>query len=68
MATVHKLSTAKDMVDEVGKDQVDSVYSYKSMNGDKLYAVFFKGTPVDIYTSIYCRDQKCIFENGKWLL
>ena len=68
MATVHSLDTAKDVVSEAGEDQIDSVYSYtNNISGKKMYAVFFKGSPIDIHTSIYCKNQKCLFEHGKWL-
>lgn len=68
MSTVSSLDTVRDIMDEMGKEQIDSVYSFTTMDKKRKFAVFYTGQVIDIYTSPYCKDPKCVFRKGRWLI
>jgi hypothetical protein len=62
------LRVAREIVEEAGTENVQTVYEYKhSFNGEPHWAVFLKSCYVDIYESPFCLEPKLIFENGVWL-
>mgnify|MGYP003585709887 FL=1 len=48
-----------------GDPAAESIYSFFSVEGKRLFAVFLPGSPQDIYTSPYVVDPVALFELGK---
>ena len=66
--TVKSLKTAKAVVEEMGINNVNSVWQYTTPEGDKNnFAIFTKNQLVDIYYSPFCINPKLIFIDGDWI-
>jgi len=65
--TVESVKSVKELVEEMGEDQIGGIYKYRHANtGKQLYAIFPKNQFIDIYHSPFCTEIECIFYNGKW--
>ena len=65
--TIHSLESAKRVVEEAGRNQVEAVFKYHhTVTKNILFAVFLKGTFIDIYQSPFCEFIETLFENGEW--
>lgn len=66
--TVKSLEIAREVVEEAGPENIDSVWQYTTPEGDpENYAIFMRKQYVDIYNSSYCLNPQLLFLDREWL-
>lgn len=66
--TVHEINTVVQLIEEMGKDGVQSVYEYtNAVSKEILYAVFAKSQHDDMYESPFVKSPKLIWIDGKFV-
>jgi hypothetical protein len=66
--TIQKIETVKKLIEEMGSENVGSVWEYiNGMNNQTMFAVFSKNQPCDIFSSPFVKEPKQIWLDGIFL-